>query len=79
MGAAMFKPRAILEDFSFKSLGFSREHKTSDWDYTGDKNFDYWFSKDRFTYISRGNYPQFTTGWIWGRYEDEDYYDEYQI
>ena len=70
----MFKPKPLLEDFGIKNMGYSKKHGTSDWDHVEDKNFDYWFSKDRFTYISRGNYPQFTSGWIWGRYEDTDYY-----
>ena len=44
--------KAKLEDYIPYSMGYSKSAGTSDWDYTGDKNFDYWFSKDRFTYIS---------------------------
>tara|TARA_R110000787_G_scaffold54636_1_gene126923 strand:+ start:995 stop:1183 length:189 start_codon:yes stop_codon:yes gene_type:complete len=40
------------------------------------KNYDYYFTKDRFTYISRGYYPQFTSGYIWGRYEDPYFNNE---
>lgn len=36
---------------------------------TYDKNFDYWFTKDRCTYISRKHYVNdFISGFLWGRY-----------
>ena len=48
---------------------YSRECKTSDWDfYDTSKNYDYYFTNNRFTYISRKHYKNdFVDGYIYGR------------
>ena len=58
-----------LEDWNRPNIGFSKSG-TSHWEvYDKPKNFDYWFSKDRFTYISRQHYKNdYVKGYIWGRY-----------
>lgn len=64
-----------LEDWMCEPIGYSRQHKTSSWDYPEKpKNFEYWFGKDRFTYISREYYPDYSKGYLYGRYKDESYY-----
>lgn len=59
----------ILEDFFPNSIGYSLDKRTSDWDTIPPKNADYYFSKNRFTYISREHYKNdFIKGYLWGRY-----------
>jgi len=60
-----------LEDWNTPRIGYSLDKRLSDWDYQDKpKNFDYWFSKDRFTYISREHYKNdYVKGYLWGRYE----------
>jgi hypothetical protein len=60
-----------LEDWNTPRLGYSLDKRLSYWDYQDKpKNFDYWFSKDRFTYISREHYKNnYVKGYLWGRYE----------
>lgn len=58
MGA--YNSRYILEEFNNPENRSYYEHP---------KNFEYWFGKDRFTYISREHYKNdFAKGYIWGRY-----------
>jgi hypothetical protein len=45
------------------------------WSYEKPKNFDYYFSKERFVKISRKHYPQFTRGYLYGYWEDVGYWD----
>ena len=60
-----------LEDWDTPRIGYSLDKRLSHWDYQDKpKNFDYWFSKDRFTYISREHYKNnYVKGYLWGRYE----------
>jgi len=44
------------------------------WKFTYPKNIKYYTNKP--TKISRGLYPQFTKGYLWGRYEDMNYWKE---
>ncbi len=37
------------------------------------KNKDY-YSGDRFFKVSRGLYPNYNDGYLWGRYEDKTYW-----
>jgi len=66
-----------IEEWKNKRLGYSKDGKTSHWDYHDKpKNFDYWFSKKRFTYISRKHYVNdFTDGYIYGRYPKKNILD----
>lgn len=69
MGA--YNSRYELEDWATPRIGYSLDKRTSDWDFQDKpKNYDYWFSKDRFTYISREHYKNdYVKGYLWGRYE----------
>lgn len=69
MGAHQSKYQ--LEDWDTPRIGYSLDKRLSDWDFQDKpKNFDYWFSKDRFTYISREHYKNdFVKGYLWGRYQ----------
>ena len=62
--------RYELEHYRAPRIGYSRECKTSDWDtYDTSKNYDYYFTNKRFTYISRKHYKNdFVDGYIYGRY-----------
>jgi hypothetical protein len=66
-----------IEEWKNKRLGYSKDGKTSHWDYHDKpKNFDYWFSNKRFTYISRKHYVNdFTPGYIYGRYPKKNILD----
>ena len=70
MGAHQSK-KYELEDWTTPRIVYSLDKRLSDWDYQDKpKNFDYWFSKDRFTYISREHYKNdYVKGYLWGRYE----------
>ena len=59
-----------LEYYKSPRIGFSRECKTSDWEiYDKGKNSEYYFSKKRFTVISRGHYKNdYVKGYLFGRY-----------
>ena len=68
MGA--YQSKYQLEGFMPKSLGYSLDKRCSEWETIPPKNYDYYFSKDRFTYISREHYKNdFVKGWLWGRYK----------
>jgi hypothetical protein len=69
MGA--YNSRYELEDWNTPRIGYSLHHRTSDWDFEDKpKNFDYWFSKERLTYISRKHYKNdYVNGYLWGRYQ----------
>ena len=66
-----FNSKYSLEHYKAPRIGYSRDCKTTDWErYDTSKNFDYYFSKDRFTYISREHYKNdYVKGYLWGRYE----------
>ena len=68
MGA--YNSQYVLDDWNTPRIGYSLDNKLSDWDYQDKpKNYDYWFGKDRFTYISRQHYKNdFVKGYVWGRY-----------
>jgi hypothetical protein len=69
------KKEAEIEDWIPDPIGYSLSARTSDWCYPDiSKNQDYWFTNKRFTKISRGLYPNYVNGWIYGRYEIPDYY-----
>jgi len=57
---------------------WNRQEPPNIWTSYPPKNIDYYEGK-RFTKISRGYYPQFTKGYLWGRYEDLSYYDNMEI
>lgn len=68
MGA--YQSKYQLEGFMPKSLGYSLDKRCSEWETIPPKNYDYYFSKDRFTYISREHYKNdFVKGYLWGRYK----------
>ena len=56
--------------FNYLMGAYNSRYVLEDWDYyEHPKNFEYWFGKDRFTYISRKHYiNDFVKGYIWGRY-----------
>jgi hypothetical protein len=77
MGNSIYKEKkeAVIDDWIPEPIGYSLSLRLSSWDYPDkNKNQDYWFSNKRFTKISRGLYPNYVNGWIYGRYEIEDYY-----
>ena len=53
-----------------------RQEAPNAWTKYPPKNEEYYNGK-RFCKISRGYYPQFTKGYLWGRYEDLDYYKDW--
>tara|TARA_Y100001963_G_scaffold103375_1_gene142276 strand:+ start:1104 stop:1355 length:252 start_codon:yes stop_codon:yes gene_type:complete len=63
----------IMEDAMPHQFSYNRCLKLSAWDYHNPKNFDY-YSGERFCKISRSLYPQYTRGYIYGYYEDENYF-----
>ena len=69
MGA--YNSQYELEDWNTPRIGYSLDKRLSDWDYQDKpKNYDYWFTNKRFTYISREHYKNdYVKGWLWGRYE----------
>lgn len=62
-------------DLDFYVHQWNFQEAPNAWKQYPPKNEDYYKGK-RFIKISRGFYPQFTKGWLWGRYENEDYYKE---
>ena len=60
-------------DLDFYVHQWNTQEAPNAWKSTPPKNEDYYKGK-RFFKISRGFYPQFTKGWLYGRYENEDYY-----
>lgn len=62
-----YNSRYELEDFNPTDNRSCYQHP---------KNFDYWFTKDRFTYISRKHYVNdFVSGFLWGRYPKKNSID----
>lgn len=59
-----------LESYNAPRIGYSRQCKSSHWEiYNTSKNFDYYFTNKRNTYISRKHYKNdFVDGYIYGRY-----------
>ena len=59
-----------LEHYKAPRIGYSSDCQTSDWDkYDKPKNYDYYFSNKRFTYISRKHYQNdYVKGYLYGRY-----------
>jgi hypothetical protein len=53
----------------------SVEHSINEWDETGVKNADYYLNK-RFCKIPRHLYPQFQKGYLFGYYEDCQYFKD---
>ncbi len=53
----------------------SVEHSINEWDEIGVKNADYYMGK-RFCKIPRHLYPQYQRGYIYGYYEDIEYFKE---
>lgn len=51
----------------------SVEHSINEWDEIGVKNADYYLGK-RFCKIPRHLYPQYQRGYIYGYYEDIEYF-----
>jgi len=62
-------------DLDFYGHQWNRLEAPNAWKHYPPKNEEYYKGK-RFCKISRKFYPQFTPGWLWGRYENEDYYKE---
>lgn len=60
-------------DLDFYVHQWNTQEAPNAWKSTPPKNEDYYKGK-RFFKISRKFYPQFTKGYLWGRYENEDYY-----
>ena len=65
--------KLCLEDAMPHQFEWNRRLKLSAWDYHNPKNFDY-YTGERFFKISRRFYPQYTRGYIYGYYEDDNYY-----
>ena len=60
-------------DLDFYVHQWNSQEAPNAWKQYPPKNEEYYKGK-RFFKISRGLYPQFTKGWLYGRYENEDYY-----
>jgi len=60
-----------LEDWNTPRIGYCANKNCSYWEFQDKpKNFDYFFTKNRFTYISREHYKNdYIKGYIWGRYK----------
>lgn len=58
---------------TYHNFEFNEKLKLSAWDKYPSKNAEY-YQGDRFFKISRKHYPQYTRGYIYGYYEDENYY-----
>ena len=62
-------------DLDFYVHQWNSQEAPNAWKQYPPKNEEYYNGK-RFIKISRGYYPQFTKGYLWGRYENEEYYKE---
>ena len=67
-----YNSNLVLE---FDAHQWNRQDAPNAWTKYPPKNEEYYKGK-RFFKISRGFYPQFTKGYLWGRYENPDYYKE---
>lgn len=77
MGSWISRDEPLLEDWNARNIGYSFTAGTSHWDkYEKPKNYEFYFGKERFFKVSRRHYPQYTDGYIWGRYEDKNYYND---
>ena len=54
---------------------WNRQEPPNNWTTYPPKNIHY-YNGNRFFKVSRGFYPQFTKGYLWGRYENEQYYKD---
>jgi hypothetical protein len=57
----------------FEVHQWNRQEKPNEFIKYPPKNIDY-YKGHRFIKISRGFYPQFKKGYLWGRYEDVEFY-----
>ena len=62
----------IEELFSLNALDFPYGL----WSYEKPKNFDFYFTNKRCIKISRKLYPQYKRGYLYGYWEDLDYWDK---
>ena len=62
----------ILEP-TFHQLDYNGKLKISAWDTYKAKNAEY-YTGERYFQVSRSLYPQYTRGYIFGYWEDENYY-----
>ena len=62
----------MVEEAKLIFLGYSNNDTNDKFPYEPPKNYDYWFGKKRNFRISRGFYPYYTDGYLWGRYEKEN-------
>jgi hypothetical protein len=69
----MGQEQSIIYEPSYNRLDYSKELKISAWDTYPSKNAEY-YSGERFFKVSRKHYPQYTRGYIWGYWEDDNYY-----
>jgi len=66
MGTAQ-SSHTLLES-SFERVN-STEHRITEWDRIGEKNFDYYMGK-RMCVIPIHLYPQYVRGYLWGHYTE---------
>ena len=64
------RKEATVSDFGEASLPYSYDKKLSNWELRDKpKNFEYYFTSDRCTKISRKLYPRcYTKGWLYDYY-----------
>lgn len=62
-----------IEAGQLHNFDYNEKLKLSAWDTHPPKNNEY-YSGDRFFKVSRKHYPQYTRGYLYGYYEDVDYY-----
>ena len=67
-----YNSNLVLE---FDAHQWNRQDAPNAWTKYPPKNEEYYKGK-RFFKISRAFYPQFTSGYLWGRYENLDYYKD---
>ena len=65
--------QSFLDETSFYRMDYNEELKISGWDTYPSKNIDY-YKGERYFKVSRSLYPQYTRGYLYGYYEDENYY-----
>lgn len=66
-----------IQDGRLHRLQYNKDFEMSAWNTYAPKNKKY-YSGERFFKVSRNLYPQYTRGYIYGYYEDVNYYKEFE-
>ena len=68
----------MVEEAKKVFLGYSPNDTNDNYNtrFSPPKNFEFYFSKERCFRVSRKHYPQYTRGYLFGYYEEEEKLDE---